>query len=148
MLSQTAEYALRAVLFIAERENGPIRVGDVAEGLGIPQNYLSKILHTLARSGVLNSTRGVHGGFQLAVPADELSLFTVVTPFDQLDQRRQCLLGRSQCSDRTACAAHHRWKEVADAVSDFFNTTTVADLIGDGGRLTALTRGSARGRKS
>jgi Rrf2 family protein len=129
MLSQTADYALRAVLYIAERgDDGPVRVGDMAHALHIPQNYLSKILHRLVRSGVLRSTRGKAGGFQLGVPADKLHLHAVVSRFDRIEQRRRCLLGRSQCSDHAACAAHARWREVADTVAAFFRETTVADL--------------------
>ncbi len=72
MLSQTAEYALRTVLYLAARQgDGLFRVSEIAEELGIPQNYLSKTLHILARAGVLHSSRGKHGGFRLAKPANE-----------------------------------------------------------------------------
>ena len=130
ILSQTADYALRAVLYVAEQaEDEPVQVAKMAEALRIPQNYLSKILHQLARTGVLSSTRGKAGGFQLAVPADRLRLITVIAPFDRFEQRRQCLLGRPECSDRTACAAHGRWKHVADTLVAFFRETSVADLV-------------------
>jgi Rrf2 family protein len=133
MLSQTAEYALRAVLYLAEHAAGrPVRVAEMANALQIPRNYLSKILHQLARSGVLVSLRGKAGGFQLGVRPDRLALSAVVTSFDRIEERRRCLLGRPQCSDRTACAAHDRWKTVADAVAGFFRDTTVADLVDTG----------------
>jgi Rrf2 family protein len=133
MLSQTAEYALRAVLYLAQHSGPrPIRVTEMATRLAIPQNYLSKILYRLAHGGVLVSLRGKAGGFQLARPPDEVSLSTVIMPFDRVEERRRCLLGRSQCSDHTACAAHTRWKEVADTVAEFFRNTTVADLLGPG----------------
>jgi Rrf2 family protein len=80
---------------------------------------------------VLTSTRGKTGGFQLAVPADRLRLSEIVAPFDRIDERRRCLLGRPQCNDRTACAAHSRWKDVADTVATFFRETTVAELLSD-----------------
>ena len=129
MLSQTAEYALRAVLYLAERpRRRPVRVADMANALHIPRNYLSKILHQLARNGVLVSLRGKAGGFQLGVRPDQLTLSAVVTPFDRIEERRRCLMGRPQCSDRTACAAHERWKHVGDTVTEFFHHTTVADV--------------------
>lgn len=130
MLSQTAEYALRAVLYLAEQADGePVSVDTVSDALSLPRNYLSKTLHALAKAGVLASTRGPGGGFQLAVPAERLSLFEIVTPFDELDSRRRCLLGRRQCSDDAPCPAHERWKAVAEEVATFFRETTVADLI-------------------
>ncbi len=130
VLSQTAEYALRTVLHLASRPpgSGPARVGELARILGIPQNYLSKTLHLLARDGILSSTRGKHGGFQLARPADRITLLDIVGPFDRMEQRRQCLLGRPTCSDLTPCAAHGRWRETAEKVASFFRETTVADL--------------------
>lgn len=136
MISQTAEYALRAVLYLAQHGDArPVRVGEMAESLRIPRNYLAKILHQLARHDVLVSLRGKAGGFRLAGSADELPLSTIITPFDRVDERRRCLLGRPQCSDRTACAAHTRWKEVADTVAEFFRETTVADLLERGAAL-------------
>jgi Rrf2 family protein len=129
MLSQTAEHALRAVLYLAEEgDDRAVPVGEMAEALGIPRNYLSKILHVLARSRVLVSARGKGGGFQLGTPADRLRLHAVIAPFDRLDNRRRCLLGRAECSDHRPCAAHGRWKGVADTVTAFFRETTVAEL--------------------
>jgi len=131
MLSQTAEYALRAVLHLAQHSGQrPVRVSEMAARLGIPHNYLSKILHRLAQGGVLVSLRGKAGGFQLAVPPERLALSTIIMPFDRVEERRRCLLGRPECSDRSACAAHTRWKEVGDTVAEFFRDTTVADLVG------------------
>lgn len=131
MLSQTAEYALRTVLFLGEHPDRTlVRVGELAEALDIPQNYLSKTLHQLARAGVLASSRGKLGGFRLARPAEQISLGEVIAPFDGLTTARTCLLGRTVCSDQSPCAAHARWKGVSAQVTDFFRETTVADLLG------------------
>lgn len=138
MLSDTAEYALRAVLFIADREDaGRVNVETVASSLGVPRNYLSKTLHILARNGILDSARGPNGGFRLAIPADRLTLAQIVEIFDGDRARRTCLLGRKQCGDANPCPAHHRWKSVADEVSGFFRRTTIADLLHDPSPLTA-----------
>lgn len=133
MLSQTAEYALRSVLYLAGHEDEAlVPVDRISADLDLPRNYLSKILHALAKRGLLTSTRGPHGGFALAVPADELSLLAVIEPFDAMEERRQCLLGRSRCSDQAPCPAHARWKDVAERVGTFFRETTVEDLLAEG----------------
>jgi Rrf2 family protein len=129
MLSHTAEYALRAVLYVAQHGDRLVQAGEMAQALRIPRNYLSKIVHALAREGVLESTRGKSGGFRLAQAPNRLYVVQVVSPFDRLGDVRRCLLGRPQCSDRTACAAHTRWKEVAERVAEFFRETTVAELL-------------------
>ena len=132
MLSQTAEYALRAVLAIAAEDGQPVGAAQLAERLGIPQNYLSKTLHQLARAGVLDSTRGKLGGFQLGRPADRIPLMEVVGTFDDVTGKRSCLLGRAVCSDHNACDAHERWKEVSEKMAAFFRETTVGDLVRSG----------------
>lgn len=133
MLSQTAEYALRTVLYLSDHpERALVRVGELAEALDIPQNYLSKTLHQLARAGVLASSRGKLGGFRLARPAEQIPLAEVIAPFDGPTGTRTCLLGRAVCSDQSPCAAHARWKGVSVQVSDFFRETTVAELLGNG----------------
>ena len=130
LLSQTSTYAVRAAIHLAEHaETARVPVGDIATALGVPRNYLSKILHTLAKRDLLSSSRGRGGGFELIVPAAALPLLAVVEPFDELEARQQCLLGRTRCSDQSPCAAHHRWKEMVDRVTAFFRETTVQDLI-------------------
>jgi Rrf2 family transcriptional regulator, iron-sulfur cluster assembly transcription factor len=137
MLSDTAEYAVRATLYIAQNDREQlVQVDRVASTLGVPRNYLSKILHTLAKQGVLNSTRGPHGGFRLAMDPDTLSLARVIEPFDPRPPGRTCLLGRSECSDLNPCPAHERWKGIGDRVSTFFRNTSVGDLLREEGSLT------------
>jgi Rrf2 family protein len=135
MLSGTAEYALRAVVCLSRQPNhAPVRASDLAASVSVPRNYLGKILHDLVRAGILKSTRGKNGGFQLAVEPGDLSLLQIVTLFDQIGERRRCLLGRPECSESDPCPVHHRWKECADHVQRFFTDTTVGDVL-DGGSL-------------
>ena len=130
MLSQTSEYALRAVLYLAESEaDEPVPAAQIAKALEIPANYLSKTLRTLVRSGVLASGRGPAGGFRLARAPHRITLQTVVAPFDGMTDQRRCLLGRPQCTDRNACRAHDAWKRTSEQVAQFFRSTTVGDLL-------------------
>lgn len=146
MLTQTAEYALRAVLYLAEVGNQPVQVGEMSEALGIPASYLSKTLQVLVRARILTSLRGRHGGFQLAIAPEDLPLMKIVALFDPIVERRYCLLGRGRCSDASACAAHEAWKATADQVTRFFRTTTVADIRGPVDKLAArpLSRSPSR----
>jgi len=134
MLSQTAEYALRTVVFVAGQGDQPVRIDEMAVALDIPRNYLSKTVHRLARGGVLHSARGRGGGFRLARPPDRVGLLDVIGLFDQVGPERRCLLGRDVCSDRNPCEAHASWKEIATHISAFFSQTTIADLVGRSSR--------------
>ena len=133
MLSQTAEYALRATLHLAlARDGGPVGVAELAAALGIPRNYLSQTLHQLAREGVLDSVRGKRGGFSLARSPRQTTVLEVIGPFDRVDVERKCLLGRPSCSDSNPCLAHGRWRELSGQLAAFFRETTIADLIDQG----------------
>lgn len=130
LLSQTGQYALRAALLLGEL--GPderATADEIASALDVPRNYLSKILHVLAREGVLESTRGPGGGFALALPAADLPLSRILHPVEPgLDGESGCLLGRAECSNRDPCAVHHEWTRLAGRIDGFLNDTTLGSL--------------------
>lgn len=147
MLSQTSEYALRAVLYLAMHpDEAPVKLEQIADSLQVPRNYLSKTMHQLARAGVLASERGPHGGFRLSRAPEAVTLADVVAPFDPARLARHCLLGEGECSDENACAVHYRWKLISEPMRTFFDDTTLADLLGDEVRLPAITLRSSAGR--
>ena len=130
MLSQTADYALRATLVLARRHGeGPVRVERIAAATGAPRNYLSKTLHALGKAGIVSSARGPAGGFTLAVAPDALTLARVIDCFDGPRTQTRCLLGTGPCDPARPCAAHRRWTAIADARRAPLATTTVADLL-------------------
>ena len=128
ILNQSANYALRAVLYIA-RHDGAQTADVMAEKLGVPRNYLGKILHLLVRANVLTSTRGPRGGFVLLSPAEATSLETVIAPFHNVSEPPVCLLGNKRCDRTDPCAAHDRWEQMAEPFRKFFEETTVADMV-------------------
>jgi Rrf2 family protein len=130
VLSGTAEYALRAVVYIARRgADVPVQADELAEAVDVPRNYLGKVLHQLVRSRILRSTRGKNGGFRLARAPRDLTLLEIASLFDRIEGRRRCLLGRPECSDVHPCPVHHRWRETSELISRFFRETTLADVI-------------------
>ncbi len=146
MLNQSAEYAVRAVVRLANL--GPdewAQASDLAAELGMPANYLSKLLHQLATANVLASRRGRGGGFRLGRPAERVWLAEVVAPFDPPERYRECLLGGKECSAATACEAHETWKPIAERVYAFLAETSVAQMAG---REVPLPRGGERVRKA
>jgi Rrf2 family protein len=131
MLSQTSRYALRALDFMANQGNGDYKlVKDISGKLDIPQQYLSKILHSLAREGLLQSQRGRSGGFRLNRPAAEITLFDVVDPLDHLSRLGTCIMGDRPCGNGTSqpCALHGMWGDVRGKYLTFLRSTTLAEL--------------------
>jgi Rrf2 family protein len=129
LLSQTAEYALRATTYLAQQPpDQAIDVGALATALAVPRNYLSKVLSQLCRAGILLSARGKGGGFSLARDPGAIALAELVAPFEPIDAEPRCLLGQASCSERHPCAVHRKWRLVNDLVRRFLRRTTLADL--------------------
>jgi Rrf2 family protein len=131
-LSQTAEHALRAALFLGTRRAGVlVSAREVADVLGMPANYTAKTLRQLTRKGLLLSTRGRLGGFALGVPASEISVARIIEAVDEPAPRQAaCLLGDRPCNEATPCDAHRRWMEVQRGTSELLERTSLADLLG------------------
>ncbi|MGD2152944.1 MAG: Rrf2 family transcriptional regulator [Gemmatimonadales bacterium] len=130
MISKTGEYGLRAVVYIVvEGKGSAMRANEIAKALGVPANYLSKTLHQLARAGILSSERGPRGGFRLAKSPETLSLADVLGPLDPSWLECGCLLGLPRCSDEDPCPLHERWKGVREPVCQFFQRTTLAEVL-------------------
>jgi Rrf2 family protein len=129
MLSKTSEYALRAIVHLARDSGDPVSAGEVAAALDVPANYLSKILHTLSRAGLVDSERGPRGGYRLARPAERISIGDVVSALDPVAPEGRCLLGHQDCPGTRPCAAHERWRRVSEPVAAFFRDTMVSELL-------------------
>ncbi|MDX9755163.1 MAG: Rrf2 family transcriptional regulator [bacterium] len=130
MLSKTGTHALRAVIALAELPHGEFAgAAAIAAEIKAPRNYLGKLLQQLAHAGIVESQKGMGGGFRLARLPETISLFDVVDPIDHIDRWTGCLLGQDRCADGNACALHHRWKTVRDAYIQMLKETRISDLI-------------------
>jgi len=130
MLSNTAEYALRAMVFLSQAEPGRVMPGrDLSAASGVPAKYLSKILLDLNRAGMVSAMRGQGGGYRLSRDAKDIRLIEVVEIFDRERAHPRCLLSfDKECSDASGCSAHDRWKMVRTAYLTFLDSTSLADI--------------------
>jgi Rrf2 family iron-sulfur cluster assembly transcriptional regulator len=136
MLTSTSEHALRALVELARLENGEaVLARCLSASAGVPLRYLSKILGTLARAGILQASRGPGGGYRLGRPAREIALIEVVELFEGVRARPDCLFGGGRrCSDEDPCGAHEEWKKVRQSYIEFLESKTIADISGPGPR--------------
>jgi Rrf2 family protein len=132
IFSASSTHALRALAWLAEHDGRGATLGrDLARKVKVPEHYLSKVLATLARSGVVTASRGLRGGYRLARPANRIRLIEVVGPFEGARARPGCLLRPGQpCTETGSCSAHERWGKVSEAFQRFLEKTTVADIQG------------------
>ena len=92
MISLTAEYALRAVSWLASNGKEPLVNRDIADATQVPSGYLAKVLQSLGRAGLVTSQRGLGGGFVLGRSAEEISVLDVVNAVDPLERIESCPL--------------------------------------------------------
>ena len=130
MLSQTAEYALRAIVTMAQGDGAGKTAQEIARESQVPLDYLSKVLNSLARGGVVRAQRGRHGGFTLAEPATHTTVLDVVNAVDPLRRIRSCPLHLAAHATRM-CALHRKLDEALASVEEAFRSTTIASLCED-----------------
>lgn len=133
MLSKTGLHAVRAIVALAKLPEG-VYAGSarIAREIGAPQNYLGKLLKSMAEEGLVESQKGLGGGFRLARDPAEIVLLDVVDPIERISRWSGCILGRPECSESNPCALHDRWKAVREAYRRMLEQTTIAELVAKG----------------
>jgi Rrf2 family protein len=130
MLTKTGLHAVRALVELARLPEGAYAgAASVARAVGAPPNYLGKLFQMLAREGLLQSQKGLGGGFRLARDPAEVSLLDVVEPIEQVSRWSGCILGRPECSDAAPCVLHERYKQVRNDYLRLLRDTSLADLL-------------------
>lgn len=110
MLAQTTGYAIQALGFLATQST-PVLIRNVAKATGIPQSYLAKIMHLLARKGIVRTKRGTHGGVHLAPGTEKLGFYEVAVLMDDPVVTMRCMLGTEPCSPNRNCPCHEFWSK-------------------------------------
>jgi Rrf2 family nitric oxide-sensitive transcriptional repressor len=129
MFSQTAEYALRAVVYLASQEGKPRTTQEIAQATRVPTGYLSKVMQSLGRKGLVQSQRGLHGGFTLARPADELTVLDILEAVDPIRRIRHCPLNIK--GHVNLCPLHRRLDQAMKLVEDALRKSTIAELLAE-----------------
>jgi Rrf2 family protein len=94
----------------------------------IPHYFLSKILQNLAREGLLKSTKGPGGGFQLAKPAKSITLYHIKRSVDGVSDLEECAVGLARCTDETPCPLHDTFKPLRKQIESYLKGTTLAEM--------------------
>ncbi|MGP1346117.1 MAG: RrF2 family transcriptional regulator [Phycisphaerales bacterium] len=138
MITQTGEYALRAVVHLAMRlGDTPASAQDIAEATRVPVGYLQKVLRMLAKAKILTAQRGTRGGFMLAKLPSAISVLDVLEATDSgLSRIERCPLGIT--GHTHLCALHRLLDEQIASVRKVFASTAVEDLAGDISEVRAL----------
>ena len=130
MISQTAEYALRAIVALAQSSEKPHTASEIAQLTKVPEHYLSKVLHALAKAEVVNSQRGLHGGYVLAHPSDSLPLLTVINAVDPIKHIESCPL-KLETHGRHLCPLHKKVNASITLMENLFEDATIGTILAE-----------------
>ncbi len=129
MISRTGLYALKALAVLIQLPEGKfVGAATIAQEIGAPQNYLGKLLRTLASEGIVESQKGIGGGFCITIDPEKTSLYQVLEPIEEVSRWSGCFLGKTTCSSTASCALHSKWKKARDSYLVFLKETTLAQL--------------------
>lgn len=140
MISQTSEYALRAIVHLAARpEIGPASAQEISEATRVPVGYLQKILRTLSRHGIVTAQRGSGGGFSLAKVPTAISVLDILrasdTPIARIERCPLGIPGHSRL-----CPLHHMLDAEIARTERTFAATSIADLLDSSSGVRSLCR--------
>ncbi len=131
MFSKATEYALRATIYIAQNSSEERKVGiqAIAEAIDSPQSFTAKILQLLTRDNrIIRSVPGPHGGFYITEKAKKLPARFILKAMGEEEALEKCVLGLNQCSEKSPCPMHSRYKFIKQQLKELFESKTIQDL--------------------
>ncbi|MBI2303496.1 MAG: Rrf2 family transcriptional regulator [Chloroflexi bacterium] len=134
-ISTRGHYGLRAMVELANTKGSePVALGDIAQSEHISVGYLEQIFSALKRAGLVTSTRGTKGGYQLAQPPSSVTVGDVLRVLEGPLVIAECAseIAEPGCCERErACASRVVWQRMRDSIVGVLNGTTLADLCRD-----------------
>jgi len=127
--STSTKYAVMALTDLAARQEGQrVQIKEISETVHIPFPFLAKLVQTLVKAGILNSTKGKGGGLQFARLPSQVTIAEVIQAIDGPEAIRNCIFGLQHCDGTRNCPSHSMWGPVRDQIIAFLENTTVDDL--------------------
>ena len=130
MLSQTVDYALRAVVYLASERPDACTNEKIAGATLVPRQYLSKVMQCLVKAGLVNSQRGPNGGFTLNKTDKKLTVYEIVQAVDPIQRIRECPLGL-KTHRGNLCPLHQRLDNAMAMVEDAFRKSTIEEILSE-----------------
>lgn len=130
MLSLTCKTAIKAVIYLASKEDPGDKAGmkEIANHIHASEHTVGKILQTLARHGLINSVKGPSGGFFISKAQKDQPISNIIESIEGDQVFKGCGLGLSKCSASHPCPIHDEYKVARDLIEKLFRENKVKDL--------------------
>lgn len=129
LVTRETDYAVRTVLYLARERDRNANVTEIAQAMKIPKSFLAKILQRLVRHHILQSMRGVKGGFMLAKKPSEITLLAVMEAIQGPAGINVCAIDSKRCRLSSTCAVHPVWVDIRKEVERRLKKQTIATLV-------------------
>lgn len=129
LVTRKTDYAVRCVLYLARENDMIANVTEVSRNIHIPKTFLAKIFQKLAKAGLVESIRGMNGGFRLAKKPSDISLLDVMTAIQGPVGINVCAVNSKRCNKSSTCSVHPVWVELRKEVNQRLQGQTIARLI-------------------
>ncbi len=128
-LTRAADYAVRIMIHLASLPPGsrPNRTA-LAQAGEVAEQFLAKVLQSLTRAGLIDSQRGMKGGFALAKPPEQITILDIVEAVEGPVTLNVCLATGESCGRKSWCPAHRVWAEAQEAMLNVLRNATIASL--------------------
>jgi len=129
-LSTRGRYGTRLMLELAKNYGeGPISVSDISKNLNIPVKYLEQLIIPLKKAALVSSVRGPKGGHMLSRPAEEISLWDILTLLETKFSFVDCLTDDGVCENVPTCPIRPFWSEAFKGMRELFSETSLLDVL-------------------
>ena len=128
-ITRQADYAVRAILHLAQNGHQRMATSAIADEQRIPPSFLAKIVSQLSIAGLLHTSRGAHGGVTLARDPGDITLFEVIEAIDGPIQLNECVAEESTCTFSDDCPLRSVWCEAQDELVMKMKSTNFADMV-------------------
>jgi Rrf2 family protein len=128
-ITRQTDYATRCVLHLARMKERVLVVDDIAIVMDIPKSFLAKILQRLTKAGIVKSSRGIKGGFQLAKNPRQISLLDVIEAIQGPAGMNRCAINKDTCKFSNTCTVHPIWVELRRKVEQHLEKITFQKLL-------------------
>lgn len=128
-LTSFTDYTLRVLMYLALHRERLATIQGIASAFDISESHLTKVVHHLARSGVIESVRGKGGGIRLGLPAEEIRLGRIIREAEGNTPVVECLGPDDRCRITPDCRLAGVLHEAFERLYDFLDEHTLADLV-------------------
>lgn len=130
MFSKSCEYAIKAMIFVAQKSKDETRVSvkDIAKGTDAPEHFIAKIMQDLSRRKLIHSVKGPNGGFYMDANDLKNSISDIVKAIDGDSIYSDCVLGLKACSEKNPCPVHFEYKEIKKNLIKMIEHSTIGEF--------------------